>query len=531
MENEAPADETLSEEAVEAVEDKAEQIASVSDENVKAAEEAAASVSEETPEIGDESELDKELEEIREYFQQELDKAKEQSEDEEAEGEGSDGGEQDEVNEEDVCLCCGEKEKMEGSDYCEDCYEAMRRYPFKWVYFLVALLAVYIAVLAVGKISDINTGWVYSYEGDVLAEAGWYTEALDKYELAQSTLYRSKVEAKMVYLHNLEVAYEQGGFGTINSYPTAVATIFKEWELNLPYMKTLKQYYMRAQEMAATIQQVNEEVFSEYSEMAVDDLPYDTIIKKVSDLENRNLHIGIDDEGNEIPDEENDEKQGEMSSSSAVYFKRTTKYDTAMLQYFAATCKRSSEEKIGYLEAVKANAPEMTWLYAGELGIEYAENGDRDKALEYADIIYKNSETDLVSYYIRALVAKKIDNDYDAAIEYCTEGNGYNENYEFYRQIAINYLLKGDYAKAQENAQLALDANQDLATISTLAFCAIANGDEEKFNEMQQIIDEHNESLDEDSTKLDFSQSVKTLMSGKKTVEQIIKQGDYDLYD
>ncbi|MCR4563813.1 MAG: hypothetical protein K5755_04160 [Clostridiales bacterium] len=522
-----------------------ETVASVGEEVEQLPEEAAADSAETaesiTEDVSEDGDLDKELEEIRDYFQQELDKAKAQAEDSENEAEETadeekktDEEAEEEVNE-NLCLCCGEREKMEGSDYCEDCHEAMRRYPFKWVYFLVALLAVYVAVLAVGKIADINAGWVYAYEGDVLAEAGWYNDALDKYEYAQNYLYRSKVEPKMIYLRNLEVGYEQGGFNVINAYPMSVATLFEEWELKLPHMKRLKQYYMTAQEMKATIQTVNEEIFSEYSSTPAEELPYDEIIKKISSLENKVLHIGIDEDGNEIADEPTTEKAGEMSSSNAVYFKRTTKYNTAMLQYFkyyfATTCNKSFDEKIGFLEAVKANAPEMTWLYAGEMGIEYAENGDKDKALEYADIIYKNSETDVTSYYIRSLVAKKIDNDYDKAIEYCEQGNGYSVNYELYRQIALNYLLKGDYEKAQENAESAYGENQDLSTINALAFCALANKDETKFKEMEQLFTDYNAELEDENDALDFSQSVLDLKSGKKTVAEILEQGGYDLYD
>jgi tetratricopeptide (TPR) repeat protein len=475
--------------------------------------------------------LDKELEELRDVFQQELDKAT--AEVQNAETDSSE--ENEEINSENLCLCCGEKERMEGSDYCEDCYEAMRHYPFKWVYFLVAILAVYVAVLAVGKIADINHGWVYAYEGDTLAEAGWYEDAADKYQYAQNYLYRAKVEPKMVYLHNLQNSFKLGGFNVINSYPTSVATLFDEWEMNLPHMKTLKQYYMKSQEMAATIQTVNDEIFSEYSEMPTSELPYDEIIKKINELSNRTLHIGIDENGNEITEEATTEQAGQMSSSSEVYFKRTTTYDKAMLEYFkyyfAATCGKSSEEKIGFLENVKSNAPEMIWLYAGELGMEYAENGNKEKALELADLINRESETDVVSYYIKALVAKIIDNDFEKAIEYCEQGNGYAENYEFYRQMALNYLALGDYKKAQENAQKAYDMSNDLTTINTLAFSALANGDSKKFDEMEKVFTDYNADVESDDQKLDFVSGVLALKNKEKTVDEILKQGGYDLND
>ncbi len=482
----------------------------------------------------EDEELAKELDEIRDVFQQELDKATAQAQENEENGETEEAEEKDEPEEDNLCLCCGERERMEGSDYCEDCHEAMRRYPFKLVYFLVALLAVYVAVLAVGKIAAINRGWVYAYEGDALSRAGWYTDAADKYQYAQNYLYRSNVEPKMVYIHNFENAYEQGGFNVITSFPTSVATLFEEWELNLPHMKTLKQYYMRSQVMAATIEQVNNEVFSKYSELSQKDLPYDDIIKELSAFESRMLHIGLDEDGNEI-EEETTEYNGSMSTSNAVYFKRTEKYDKSMLQYFkyyfASVCEIPYEERIGFLEAVKANEPEMVWLYAADLGIEYAENGEREKAKEMAQLIYDKSETDVTSYYINALVAKNFDKDFDAAIEYCNDGITYGDNYEFNRQIALNYLGKGDYKKAQEYAQTAYDMNNSWQTVNTLAFCALANGDTDKYKEMRDIFVSYNKELEEGEEPVVFSDSVLTLRRGEATVSEILEKGGYDLDD
>lgn len=489
-------------------------------------------VTEKTDVSVENDDLNRELEEIRDVFQQELDKATAEAETEEEEVEPSEDIDEENDN---LCLCCGEKEKMEGSDYCEDCHEAMRRYPFKWVYFLVAALAVYVAVLAVGKIADINRGWVYDYEGQALSEAGWYSEASEKFQYAQNYLYSSKIEPKFVYKRNLENSFKSGGFNMINSFPTSVATLFEEWELNLPYMKDLKKDYMRAQVMAATIQRVNEEVFSQYSEVSTEDLPYEEIKKQITDLEGRMLHIGLDENGNEIEEETTQANSGSMSSSNEVYFKRTENYDTAMLQYFkyyfASTCDRPYEERISFLESVRASEPDMVWLYASDLGIEYAENGDKEKAIEMADLILNESETNIVSYYIRNLVSRKYDKDFDAAVEYCNQGLEYAENYELQRQIALNYLAKGDYKNAQVSAQTAYDMSEDWPAINTLAFCALANGDKDKYKEMYDILASYNEQLGEGEVPISFSDSVLALKRGKATVQQLLEKGGYDVND
>ena len=486
--------------------------------------------------VSQEEGLEKELEEIRDIFQQELDKASAESE-AQVGGEDSDEPDSGSIDEENLCLCCGEKEKMEGSDYCEDCHEAMRRYPFKWIYFLVAALAVYAAVLAVGKIADINRGWVYDYEGRVLSEAGWYSDANDKFQYSQNYLYRSKIEPKMVYMHNLENAYKQGGFEMINSYPVSVATLFDEWEVKLPYMKNVKRNYMRAQIMAATIQQVNEEVFSKYSETAQKDLPYEKIIKELSSYDSRMLHIGLDENGNEITETTtgSQDYNGTMTTSNEVYFKRTEKYDKAMLEYFkyyfASACERPYEERVDFLENVRKLEPDMLWLYAADLAIEYADNGEKEKALELADLIYNDSETNVVSYYVRNVVSRKYDKDFDAAIEYCNNGIELGDNYEFHRQLALNYLAKGDYKKAQQSAQDAYAMNGDWSTVNMLAFCALANGDKDKYKEMYEIFASYNKEREEGTQAASFSKSVLTLKDGKASVSEILEKGGYDIND
>ena len=48
---------------------------------------------------------------------------------------------------------------------------------------------------------------------------------------------------------------------------------------------------------------------------------------------------------------------------------------------------------------------------------------------------------------------------------------------------------------------------------------------------MKKLFTDYNAQIEDESQKLKFSQSVLDLYSGKKTAEQILEQGGYDLYE
>ena len=100
------------------------------------------------------SELEKELEDIRDMFQQELDNAtnetpliQELEDISEADGEAD----AEEETEPRLCECCGENECSDkyGEDYpyCDDCRELMKKYPMRWsgILMTIVMIAVFIA--------------------------------------------------------------------------------------------------------------------------------------------------------------------------------------------------------------------------------------------------------------------------------------------------------------------------------------------------------------------------------------------------
>ena len=480
-----------------------------------------------------------EMENLAKVFQQELDKTSEEAKKEVAvddtdavkeETEETDGKEPEEKVNENLCQCCGENEKVEGKNYCEDCLEAMRHYPFKWVYFLFAAVLIYLAVMAGIKIVDTAPGFTEAYKGDVLAKAKYYSAAQEQYTLAENHFYKKSIDAKLAYKRSFETAYKQGNLSNLYS---AVTNLYSEWELNLPHMKTLKKMMQESQVFVATASDLGT-VMDSYSSVSEADLPYNEIIEKMEQFRNATLYLGYDENGEITTTEEATTSSSSSSSSdtaSKVYFPRATKYDDALISYYeyyvAKTCNKSYEERIKYLEKVKEEAPDKYWLYAGELGAEYAINGKGEEAKKLADDMIKKMPESSDPYVVKAVAARVWDKDYDAALSYCDEGLQLDESYELYRQKALVYLAQGDYKSAQEQAQEAYESYDNISSVNTLALCALANGDSAKYDEMKAIYDKANEYYGE--TKYDFPDCIKQYMSGAITIKDIVCAGGYDV--
>ena len=116
------------------------------------------SAEESVPEETGANELEKELEELRDMFQQELDRASEEAENPTQELIQELDEPEEEVSDEEEfvgrpCEICGEnpcaEEYGEDYPYCEECRNAMKKYPLRWsgvLMWIVILAAAFVAV-------------------------------------------------------------------------------------------------------------------------------------------------------------------------------------------------------------------------------------------------------------------------------------------------------------------------------------------------------------------------------------------------
>ena len=220
----------------------------------------------------------------------------------------------------------------------------------------------------------------------------------------------------------------------------------------------------------------------------------------------------------------------------------------------------------------EAEKKDYSWLYSADYSSALFNAGRLDEAAEILDGVIDNNKTLLSAYEMRMAIAfaqndsAKADSllsefmdynkDYDTAFtletvyfrikgelekaeSVCLEGlEKYDSVPELHRQLALIYLLKGDYDNAYEQAYAAYQnayflyyyygdsTAYNASTDNTLYLCAYLNKTKGQLaSENAGYVDEIIESF----TAEELSDEVNAIVNGEKTVEEILSEGAYDL--
>ena len=147
--------------------------------------------------------------------------------------------------------------------------------------------------------------------------------------------------------------------------------------------------------------------------------------------------------------------------------------------------------------------------------IEFARDKKGDFLLKY------NSENPVV--YVIKTTSLRIQGKYDEAIELAQKYIDRNDTYayEFLRQQALCYLMKGEYKNAYDaaNSSYGLYGNT-LQSVDTLALCSIASNNMSTYDELTKLLEEN---------EVQFSDEVTAYKNGTLTLEDILTKGDFDV--
>ncbi|HAQ64144.1 MAG TPA: hypothetical protein DCR23_06755 [Ruminococcaceae bacterium] len=475
--------------------------------------------------------LKQEMEALARTFQEELDKAKAEEaqlalEKQEAEEEAeiliqelepeTDGENIDDIPEEELCECCGEKRRGTKSNpdspYCPSCEKALRRYPFDLLSVLLVLIVVGFSFYTCICFADrtelyANSLQAKRYESNA-KPASAYTSNAKAIEIME----KNKINGELVYKRAVETMFKLGSTEEISNYEDR----FKTWEIKLPHLRKAYDVFKTNEEMTAT----QDKIYSLVAEIAGNeitnpaDLPYDEVMAKLDELENAQIvrePVEVDTEN------------GEEFVTSA-YRNSAQTYNTSMINffrfYFSAVCEKDYETQIKYLEKIKEDTPEYTWLYDSMLGDLYNKTGK--DVTEYCDFLLKyNSENPVV--YVIKTTSLRIQGKYDEAIELAQKYIDRNDTYayEFLRQQALCYLMKGEYKNAYDaaNSSYGLYGNT-LQSVDTLALCSIASNNMSTYDELAKLLEEN---------EVQFSDEVTAYKNGTLTLEDILTKGDFDV--
>lgn len=480
----------------------------------------------------EDEQLKKELEELARVFQEELDKAKEEELSAQSKADGAEespaGAEliqdledvqavsreedDEEIPEEELCECCGENrkgtKKNPDSPYCYECEKALRHYPFELINIIVPLIAIVFSLYCCYVFSN-NIGiYTAAEEADkYVGENRLYT-ASSAYDIAIEKMKDEGVNGELVYKRAFDCAYKSGEFLSKD----LDEDVFKKWELKLPHLKSVYKTKLEALEMQNT-QSAITDIFYKYDTEDVKDLPYDKIIEEIEAL--------IDAPAKEMP--VYDGETGEEISTTSPYNIKVQNYNKPMILYYefyiAVVCEKDIETQISFLEKIRDEYPEMTWIYGSVLGDLYnkANRSVSDLCRQIRAVNADDSSADVIE-----ATSLRIKGDYDKSIEICNKFIDKEDTYayEFLRQKSICYLLKGELDAAYKAAEEAYEQSAIPLTANLLLICSAATDNTDTYNEVAELFKQ---------SDMDISKEILDYKDGKTSLEQIFTKGDFDV--
>lgn len=448
-----------------------------------------------------------------------------------------------EIDENKLCLACGERRKEEGSDYCSECEANMlsRKAPFLgWV---SGLLAVVMSVFALALVILISAPSIQVAKGDSYAKQNSWYSAYKEY---------SQVETVVEEINSIlgaDSVFVQAGTGVNVKIVEAVANAYTPLDA-LSVAENL--FGDEASEISA---------LKKYNKIRDDYLAvYEALMEPIEAM-----------------------SYGEADAATtyaAFEAARGEGINDVYIDYFlfnAAGYYGDSEEvQLKYLEAVdakaKASGEDFSWLYYQDLADLLFKMGESDRAEEYVDALIENDKTKFGAYELKLKISVS-NGETEKAAEVLEEFKKYNEGFdtaysleaaylringetdkakelltealeeydaipEIHRQMALALLLEGDYDGAYEEVFVADnnayylyaylgDSSAYTAELNnTLYLCTylaktLGSGETENAVYFDDILSSFSEE--------DLSKEVKAVISGEKTVEEVLTKGACDL--
>ena len=452
-------------------------------------------VTQETPadETYKQDALVKELEEIRDMFQEAIDNA---SQEETAEGEliqeldYTDDAENEEPEEElPLCECCSEQPVStlygEGYPYCDSCRELMKRYPLRisGVLALIAMVVVFGLSVFLGMDSLENALVV-----------------LDAHTNANQNKMMSVVQSLYSFTSSAETDSQKAidllidGFmrtGYVNNAKEAIEKYYSEDELNRAGNRKYKAIVDFVDNFLATREAVQPIISDAFSGK---DFDCDELIKK------------LDAEKEKFIDEE--KKIG---------------YNLPLIEYYKYELLRLSgaglEKQLEILQNIEKEDAEglADWIYVPSLCEVAGKMGNKELAEKYFEIMKKNNAEDMKAYSTFALYYRFLETpDADAIIALCDEAakHAYQGDTSYYPTLVIAYLIKGEGALAFDTMSQYMNSNYYTVTDCNLfALCALYCGNTETYNNMVATLE---------SSGFEISDLVKKYKADKLSIDEVL---------
>ena len=411
------------------------------------------------------------------------------------------------VNEEELCILCGEKpaDKSFGENYdlCADCRKSLIKSPLRFSGFL-SVLALFCAgvwgfMFLIGQANTLMS----VMDGDEQMASKHLYSAVSTYSSAGNIGW--KTAKRMISAYN-----DSGYLSGINS---AVSTYFYDAEsleegetltfadkagksnLNAFWnkdVKTIRDNYNAAmtsyQTYYAYLSTYDEQMY--YGEITAEDVPYDEVIAQY------------------------EAAKGETSDKNDLAFINYCEY------YLSYMCEKDSQTQYKYLQEVEAVVPEYEWLYLTPITELQIAVGDYEAALENCDTLEATNADDVYGEYYRAQIYRK-KGDYEAALEKAKAMIADYANtgfYYAYYEGAIDAFLLGDYDKAFEYSEVCYGGeylNEQTANFHALVCKKL--GDEDGYNAVVEMLAGY---------EIEISPTIEKYLNGEVTAEEMFNESE-----
>lgn len=446
-------------------------------------------------------ELTQELEEIRDMFQQELDKATEEAENQEELiqelDEAEDTAEEAEEFTGRLCEICEAnpcaEEYGEDYPYCEECRNAMKKYPMRasGILMTLVMIAVFIANAAAG--TEYLDSFMSISEYAAYYDTGRLMTALNGYYAYTSSAQVDKISMKAV-------KDSVDGFvktGYISDATALIEAVFTEDQLKLPWYKKYAEVAQDAEKLTEDYYAITDIITPVLNDEEDD---YDKVMAQLDAL-----YDETDEEGNN-------------KNINPVFIE--------YYRYVVMTVmEKEPEELLAQLEkaAFADEDGDLQWVYISN----YANMAARTGNLELTELLYSRmigtSREDVAAYQALASYYRFAEvPDPDKMLEIMEEAktNAYQQDISYMPYMAIAYMLKGEGALAFDTMKEYMSmSSYTVQTCNLFALCALYNGDEDIYTEMKDVLE---------TSGYEVSDIVKKYKNNKISIEEALtdKGGD-----
>ncbi|NLL62929.1 MAG: hypothetical protein GX241_01600 [Ruminococcaceae bacterium] len=440
------------------------------------------------PETGlDPEELEKELEDLKDLVQDEIDKMMEENPESEWDDivkEAADKKLKRTISPSvKMCDCCGDVEVDEDEIYCEMCLETMQHYPFEGWKALIPIITIALLALSFSLTAISWSVFSSTAKAEKFVREGKFSSALAMYDSINTEIKVTDRNFGQKYLYNQVRIYDKIGIEAYEQLNVFIEENYTAKNLDNPCNKKVKNIKLKIDNFGKLYEIFELRAYSASS--------YEAFEKAFDE----------------------DVAKDEYDSVFVNYFK-----------YVAATfLDESTESKNKIIDKIREADPDFKSLYLSLYAETALDAKDYDKCIAYANDLQKTNAESAYPYVYKA-IAYRLKGDIAKASNACNEGlkvAPMNSNMNY--QMAVVCLLQGKNETAFTYAELAFNNATDMNTFESAgnlyALCSGLKGDKEKYESAVEALKYYNISLSKDVTEV---------LEGNKKVEDIFAKGKGD---